>query len=89
MVDAASHQVTKYLLVGQRVWHTGITPDEKYPLDTDGVSNDVSVIDVAALKVIKTIRGRRVAMGHHDRKEMTGPNASIAVTRHPIRAEPR
>jgi YVTN family beta-propeller protein len=32
------------------------TPDEKYLLTTNGVSNDVSVIDVASLKVIKTIQ---------------------------------
>jgi YVTN family beta-propeller protein len=32
------------------------TPDEKFLLVTNGVSNDVSVIDVAALKVIKTIQ---------------------------------
>jgi YVTN family beta-propeller protein len=56
VIDAASHQVIKYLLFGQRVWHTAFTPDEKYLLVTNGVSNDVSVIDVAALKVIKTIQ---------------------------------
>jgi YVTN family beta-propeller protein len=32
------------------------TPDEKYLLTTNGVSNDVSVVDVASLKVIKTIQ---------------------------------
>jgi len=32
------------------------TPDEKYLLATNGVSNDVSVIDVSAQKVIKTIQ---------------------------------
>jgi PQQ-dependent catabolism-associated beta-propeller protein len=56
VVDAKSHEVTKYLLVGQRVWHMAFTPDEKYLLVTNGVSNDVSVIDVAAQKVIKTIQ---------------------------------
>ena len=56
VVDATSHQVVKYLLVGQRVWHMAFTPDEKYLLATNGVSNDVSVIDVTALKVIKTIQ---------------------------------
>jgi YVTN family beta-propeller protein len=52
----ATHQVIKYLLVGQRVWHMAFTPDEKYLLVTNGISNDVSVIDVAALKVIKSIQ---------------------------------
>ena len=56
VVDAATHAVTKYLLVGQRVWHMAFTPDEKYLLVTNGVSNDVSVIDVSAQKVIKTIQ---------------------------------
>jgi YVTN family beta-propeller protein len=56
VVDGASRAVTKYLLVGQRVWHMAFTPDEKYLLVTNGVSNDVSVIDVAAQKVIKTIQ---------------------------------
>ena len=46
VVDGTSHAVTKYLLVGQRVWHMAFTPDEKYLLVTNGVSNDVSVIDV-------------------------------------------
>jgi YVTN family beta-propeller protein len=32
------------------------TPDGKYLLTTNGLSNDVSVIDVAALKVIKSIQ---------------------------------
>ena len=56
VVDGASHAVKKYLLVGQRVWHMAFTPDEKYLLVTNGVSNDVSVIDVAAQKVINTIQ---------------------------------
>jgi PQQ-dependent catabolism-associated beta-propeller protein len=56
VVNAATHEVQKYLLVGQRVWHMAFTPDEKYLLTTNGVSNDVSIIDVANLKVIKTIQ---------------------------------
>ena len=54
VVDGVTHQVTKYLLVGQRVWHMAFTPDEKFLLSTNGLTNDVSVIDVASLKVIKT-----------------------------------
>jgi PQQ-dependent catabolism-associated beta-propeller protein len=56
VIDGATHEVRKYLLVGQRVWHLAFTPDEKYLLTTNGISNDVSVIDVAAEKVIKTIQ---------------------------------
>jgi PQQ-dependent catabolism-associated beta-propeller protein len=56
VIDGKTHEVTKYLLVGQRVWHMAFTPDEKYLLTTNGISNDVSVIDVASLKVIKSIQ---------------------------------
>jgi PQQ-dependent catabolism-associated beta-propeller protein len=56
VVNGVTHAVEKYLLVGQRVWHMAFTPDEKYLLTTNGVSNDVSVIDVASLKVIKSIQ---------------------------------
>ena len=56
VVDGVTHQVTKYLLVGQRVWHMALTPDEKYLLSTNGVSNDISIIDVASLRVINTIQ---------------------------------
>jgi YVTN family beta-propeller protein len=56
VIDGVTHEIRKYLLVGQRVWHLAFTPDEKYLLTTNGVSNDVSVIDVASLRVIKTIQ---------------------------------
>ena len=56
VINGATHEIQKYLLVGQRVWHMAFTPNEKYPLTTNGVSNDVSIIDVANLKVTKTIQ---------------------------------
>ncbi len=56
VINATTHEVQKYLLVGQRVWHMAFTPDEKYLLTTNGVSNDVSIVDVANLKIIKTIQ---------------------------------
>ena len=55
VVDGTTHKVTKYLLVGQRVWHMAFTPDEKYLVCTNGLTNDVSIIDVASLRVIKSI----------------------------------
>ena len=56
VIDAVTHQVERYLLVGQRVWHMAFTPDEKYLFATNGLTNDVSVIDVPARKVVKTIQ---------------------------------
>ena len=47
VVDAQTCEVKKYLLVGQRVWQLAFTPDEKFLYTTNGISNDISVIDVA------------------------------------------
>lgn len=55
VIDAQTHQVKTYLLVGQRVWQLAFNADETRLYTTNGVSNDISVIDVAALKVIKSI----------------------------------
>jgi YVTN family beta-propeller protein len=38
------------------VWQLAFTPDEKYLFTTNGISNDVSVIDVEKLQVIKSIQ---------------------------------
>ncbi len=48
-------KIKKYLLVGERPWHMAFTPDEKYLLSANGLSNDVSVIRVSDLRVIDTI----------------------------------
>ena len=42
-------------MVGQRVWQMAFTPDQKYLLTTNGNSNDVTIIDVAARKAIKSV----------------------------------
>jgi len=56
VVNGITHEVEDYLLVGQRVWQLAFTPDEKYLLGTNGVSNDVSVVDVSSGKVINTVQ---------------------------------
>ncbi len=50
VIDAVTHEVQDYLLVGQRVWQLAFSPDQKYLFTTNGVSNDISVIDVAVRK---------------------------------------
>jgi len=55
IIDGATKEIIKYVLVGQRVWHLALTPDDKLLFSTNGVSNDVTVIDVASLKALKSI----------------------------------
>ena len=55
VINGKTFEVEDYLLVGQRVWQLAFTPDEKLLFATNGNSNDVSVIDVPSLKVIKSV----------------------------------
>ena len=63
VINGDTFAVEKYLLVGQRVWQLAFTPDEKLLFTTNGVSNDVSVIDVDRLKVVKSIAVGRFPWG--------------------------
>jgi len=45
------------------VWHTALTGDEKQLWVSNGISNDVSVIDVDNLKVVKSIATGRYPWG--------------------------
>lgn len=55
LVNGKTWEVEKYFLVGQRVWQLAFSPDEKFLYTTNGVSNDISVIDVEDQTVIKSI----------------------------------
>jgi PQQ-dependent catabolism-associated beta-propeller protein len=55
VLNARTYEVEKYLPVGQRVWQLAFTPDERLLISTNGTSNDVSFIDVAAEKVVKSV----------------------------------
>jgi len=63
VVDPQSFEVKDYLLVGQRVWQMTFTPDQKQLLTTNGVSGDITVIDVDSLKPIKSIKVGRYPWG--------------------------
>ena len=71
VIDAKTYKVRKYLLVGQRVWQMAFTPDQKYLLTTNGLSNDISVIDVAGAGCREVDPGRAAALGRGRVAEMT------------------
>ena len=55
MIDAQSYEVLRYLLVGQRVWSLAFNPDQSRLYTTNGVSNDITIVDVGSLKAIKSV----------------------------------
>ena len=63
VIDQMSKEVIKYLLVGQRVWQLAFSNDQKTLLSTNGVSNDVSFINVDKLKVEKSVKVGRFPWG--------------------------
>lgn len=63
VVNARTYEVEGYILVGRRVWHLEFTPGEQGLLTTNGVSGDVTMIDVASRKPVKTIKVGRFPWG--------------------------
>ncbi|MDY6949825.1 MAG: hypothetical protein SXG53_29480, partial [Pseudomonadota bacterium] len=43
------------VLVGQRVWQLAFTPDQKTIISTNGVSNDITFIDVATDEPVQSV----------------------------------
>jgi len=63
VVDATTYEVEKYLLVGPRVWNLAFSPDQKRLFTTNGVSGDVSVINLEKQRVVNTIKVGRLPWG--------------------------
>ena len=63
VVNAETYEVEDYILVGRRVWHMEFNADRSQVFTTNGVSGDVTVIDVASRTPIKTIKVGRFPWG--------------------------
>ena len=59
-VDVAKREVTQLVLAGKRAWNVALTKDESLLLVVNGLSDDITVVDVAGAKAIKTIPVGRV-----------------------------
>ncbi len=55
VVNAETYEVEKYVLVGQRVWQLAFTPDQKTIISTNGISNDITFIDVATGEPVQSV----------------------------------
>lgn len=62
-VDAKTFEVKKYILTGKRVWQMDLTPEEDRLWVTNGVSGDITEIDVAALAATRTVKVGRYPWG--------------------------
>ncbi|MFO1349588.1 MAG: beta-propeller fold lactonase family protein [Gammaproteobacteria bacterium] len=60
VVDVPNRKVETYILVGKRAWNATFNRDESLLFVANGLSDDVSIVNVAARKVIKSISAGRV-----------------------------
>ena len=63
IVNTTTFEVEKYLLVGPRVWNLAFSPDQKRIFTTNGISGDVSVIDLEKQRAIMSIKVGRLPWG--------------------------
>jgi PQQ-dependent catabolism-associated beta-propeller protein len=59
-VDVATRQVQQQVLVGKRAWHVALDKAEARLLVCNGLSDDLTIIDVASARALKTVPVGRV-----------------------------
>ena len=59
IVDAHTKQVLSYVLVGKRAWGVGLSRDEKTAIVTNGLSDDITIVDMTTMKPVKSIPAGR------------------------------
>ncbi len=60
IIDARSHDVLSYVLVGRRAWSVDLSSDETRAYVANGLSDDITVIDMATMKATVSIPVGRV-----------------------------
>lgn len=56
IVDAVTREIQKYILVGRRPWGLGLSPDGKRLFVLNGLSDDVTIIDLKTKRPVRTSR---------------------------------
>jgi YVTN family beta-propeller protein len=54
-IDPVSYKVKRYFLVGKRVWHVAVSPDQKRLYTANGNSGDISVVNLEDNEVTRSI----------------------------------
>ncbi|MFO1203995.1 MAG: hypothetical protein U1E58_15295, partial [Tabrizicola sp.] len=63
VVNMQTFEVEDYILVGRRVWQMALNRDASQLFTTNGVSGDVTVIDVASRSALKSVKVGRFPWG--------------------------
>ncbi len=60
IVDAKTHDVIKYVLVGKRAWSVDLSSDEKTAIVANGLSDDITIVDMVSMTPVKSLPIGRV-----------------------------
>lgn len=55
IVETSSREVLQYVLVGSRTWDVDLTRDEKTAYVANGLSDDITVIDMATMRAVLSV----------------------------------
>ena len=59
-VDVETREIEDYVLVGERAWNTTLNKDDSLLFVVNGLSDDISIIDMDSRKVTKSVPVGRV-----------------------------
>jgi YVTN family beta-propeller protein len=65
VIDAQTYKVLDFVLVGRRAWHRAFGEGEHHIYSTNGNSGNVTIIDAASLRLLKTVKVGYFSMGPH------------------------
>lgn len=60
ILDAKSHDVLQFVLTGKRPWSIDLSRDEKTAIAANGLSDDITVIDMASMQAVQSLPIGRV-----------------------------
>ena len=60
IIDAKTHDVLQYVLVGKRAWSVDLSSDEKLAYVANGLSDDITVVDMDSMAPLQSIPVGRV-----------------------------
>ena len=63
VIDTATYEVLKYVLVGQRPWHIALSADGSKLYSANGLSNDLTIVDTKTWNPEKSIPVGRLPWG--------------------------
>ena len=66
VIDPKTYEVKEYILVGQRPWHLELSPDQSKLYVANGLTNDMTIIDVGKPEGREVGAGRPAALGRRD-----------------------